>query len=110
MKNYAIMVPALNILGGIAWAGVGISLFNIQFLFAKKEIRTKSIGLNAALGGITSIIAVKLGGLFINIMGDSSFKIGYFLEISGMQITFILSGIFIALNALYIRLVLVKEA
>jgi len=109
LDNYKILVPALNIIGGMAWAGVGISLFNIQFLFAKKEIRTKSIGLNAAIGGITSIIAVKLGGMVIDIMGENSFHIGSQFEITGMQVTFILSGLFIAFCAFYIHLVLIKE-
>jgi len=109
LENYKILVPALNIIGGMAWAGVAISLFTIQFLFAKKEIRTKSIGLNAAIGGITSIIAVKLGGFFIDIMGENTFHIGPNFQITGMQVTFILSGIFISVCALYIHLVLLKE-
>ena len=46
----------LQVVSGMAWAGIGISLFNIQFLFAKREGRTMYLGLNAAIGGIAGFL------------------------------------------------------
>lgn len=103
-QNSWLLVPIVHVIGGIAWSGVAISLFNIQFLFAKKDIRTMSIGVNAAISGLVSMIAVKVGGFIVDI---PSFVLPVFdLEITGMQLTFIASGILIACCTLYIKVVL----
>lgn len=85
------MVPLLNLISGVAWAGVGISLFNIQFLFFKDDIRTISLGVNAAVGGLVSIAAVKIGGSIVNLPEAGLHLAG--VSISNMQLTFILSGV-----------------
>lgn len=103
-SNSWILVPIVHIIGGIAWSGVAISLFNIQFLFAKKEIRTMSIGVNAAIGGIVSMIAVKIGGLIV-LIEDFTLPIVHF-KMSGMQLTFIASGFLIMCCTIYIKKVL----
>ncbi len=100
-SNSFILVPFLSILGGIAWAGAAISLFNIQFLFAKKDSRTVSISVNAAIGGIMSLISVKIGGLIVE-LGDNVLSLFGFV-FSGSQVTFILSGLLLLACALYIH-------
>lgn len=109
-SNYRIFIPLLNVAGGISWAGVGISLFNIQFLFAKKEIRTLSIGLNAAIGGIISIVAVNIGGFLINQLKGVVIPMPFHQSIQGIQLTFILSGLIIGVCPLIIFFVLRKYA
>jgi len=103
-SNAWILVPVLSLLNGIAWAGVAISLFNIQFLFAKKEIRTMSISVNAAIGGTFSIVAVKVGGWIVE-LGDQAITVGS-MDMSGFQLSFILSGFLLLLCAGFVILVL----
>lgn len=101
--NYQVLVPILHVCSGIAWGGIGISLFNIQFLFAKKEGRTMYIGLNAAIGGIASGIAVWIGGQIIKLLENSSFML-FNIPISNLQMTFFLSGILLLLCPIFVKL------
>ncbi len=95
-----VLIPILHIMSGAAWAGIGISTFNIQFIFSPEEGRTVYIGFNAALGGFmgflgtlaASVLLVVFGGMGLHI---SSFKIG------GMQMLFAISGIILILCAVY---------
>lgn len=103
-QNSWFLVPIVHVIGGIAWSGVAISLFNIQFLFAKKDIRTMSIGVNAAISGIVSMVAVKIGGFIVSLPDMKVPMLNF--TISGMQLTFIASGILIACCTLYIKVVL----
>lgn len=102
--NSFILVPILNILGGIAWAGAAISLFNIQFLFANNEFRTMSISVNAAIGGVMSLVAVKFGGMIVE-QGDILVLSSL---INGSRITFFLSGILLFACAIYVHLIITK--
>jgi MFS family permease len=107
-NNYLILIPLLHILGGIAWSGINISLFNIQFLFAKKEGRTMYIGLNAAIGGIFSGIAVWIGGKIIGYLDGVKFNV-FNININNMQITFFISGILLILCPLFVKLFIEKN-
>lgn len=91
-NNSEMVVPILSIMSGIAWAGAGISLFNVQFLYANLEIRTISIGVNAAIGGSMSLLAVNLGSLLMTQVG--------------IRTTFAVSGVLLFVCALYIKLIL----
>ena len=93
-ENSTIMVPLLNILGGVAWAGAAISTFNLQFLFADPKIRTVSLGVNASIGGAVGLTAVWIGGRIA--------------ELFGVHMAFALSGIFLIFCTLYIFAVLAK--
>ncbi|WP_105615206.1 MFS transporter [Vallitalea okinawensis] len=101
-SNYIILTPLLHISAGFAWAGVGISLFNIQFLFAKKEGRTMYIGLNAALGGIFSFLSASLGSKIINLLEGTQLTMGFF-AFNGMQVVFLLSGLLLLACPLYVH-------
>lgn len=105
-ENNQIVVPILYFSGGVAWAGAGISLFNIQFLFAKPKWRTSAIGINAAIGGVVGFLAVKLGAGIIELMSARSLSFIFGIRFTGVQITFLLSGIFIILTGLFIHFVL----
>lgn len=104
--NEQVLVPVLHIIAGIAWGGVGISLFSIQFLFVKPEARTGAIGINAAIGGLVGLGSVKLGGFIIDSMDGKTLDFLNLVEINGMQITFMLSGFFILVTGLYIHFII----
>jgi hypothetical protein len=102
-----VLIPLLHIMGGIAWAGINISLFNIQFVFAPKEGRTMYLGLNAAIGGTLGFLSTVSGSLLLKLLGN--FKIDLFLiTISSIQVLFALSGIILLISVLYIHL-FIKE-
>ena len=97
-----ILMPFLNILGGIAWAGVNISLFNIQFVMAPEEGRTMYLGASAALGGIAGFLSTMVGSVIVN-----QFK-GFSLDFAGfhlgnMHIVFALSGGILLFTSFYVR-------
>lgn len=62
------------------------------------------IGLNAAIGGIASGIAVWIGGQIIKLLENSSFML-FNIPISNLQITFFfLSGILLLLCPIFVKL------
>lgn len=103
-----ILVPIMHIAGGLAWAGIGISSFNIQFIYSPEEGRTVYIGFNAALSGLIGFVSTLMGSAVLLLL--SSFK----LDISGftigsMQVIFAISGILLAVCAAYIHLFIKHE-
>ncbi|QUI22590.1 MFS transporter [Vallitalea pronyensis] len=101
--NYHVLVPILHVCSGIAWGGIGISLFNMQFLFAKKEGRTMYIGLNAAIGGIASGVAVWIGGQMIKLLENQSFML-FNIPIGNLQMTFFISGLLLFICPIFVKL------
>lgn len=97
-----ILVPIMNVLGGIAWGGVSIALFNIQFLYAPKESRTIYIGGCAAYGGVIGFISTIIGSQILNALSHYNIIIKGF-EISNMQIIFLISGILLGVCSLYVH-------
>lgn len=97
------LVPILNILGGIAWGGINISLFNIQFVYSPKEGRTMYLGLNAAIGGVLGFLSTMVGSVLLKLL--QSFKVQILIfQISNMQILFLLSGTLLFVCAIYIHI------
>lgn len=93
-KTLFLLVP-MYIVGGAAWAGINLSLFNIQFSFSPIEGRTVYLGFNAAVGGLVGFLTALLGSFIVR--GLESYKFHLLgLEIGNMQVVFGLSGIFLA--------------
>lgn len=92
IANYSILYPILAILAGIAWGGIGISLFNIQFMFAPEQGRSVYLGFNAALSGIIGFISTLVGALITGFIGHNSLIV-LGLGFGNMQIVFGLSGV-----------------
>jgi hypothetical protein len=63
-----------------------------------------SISVNAAIGGTFSIVAVKVGGWIVE-LGDQAITVGS-MDMSGFQLSFILSGFLLLLCAGFVILVL----
>ena len=99
-SNAFLLVPVLHIFSGAAWAGIGISTFNIQFIYSPEEGRTVYIGFNAALGGLVGFLGTLVGSMLLVTFGKMDLHILTFNP-GGMQILFALSGILLACGAAY---------
>lgn len=103
-----VLVPLMHIAGGISWAGIGISSFNIQFIYSPEEGRTVYIGFNAALGGLIGFLSTLAGSVLLNVLQHFKISLSGF-TIGNMQIVFALSGILLAVCAAYIHIFIHKE-
>lgn len=101
-NSMGFLIPFLHIVGGIAWGGINISLFNIQFVFSPKEGRTMYLGLNAAVGGVLGFLSTIFGSVLLKLLQDLRLHIIFF-DISNMQILFLLSGTMLFICALFIH-------
>ncbi|NLL71585.1 MAG: MFS transporter [Epulopiscium sp.] len=101
------LIPILQIASGIAWAGIGISLFNIQFLFAKREGRTMYLGLNAAIGGIAGFTSTWIGSRIVGTLEGRAYQIKW-LTLGNMQVVFALSGIILFFCTLFVKIYMEK--
>jgi hypothetical protein len=104
-----LLVPILHVAGGIAWGGINMALFNIQFLYSPKEGRTIYLGVNAAFGGVLGFLSTLLGSGILSLLQGKSFSISYF-SIGNMQILFALSGLLIGVCTLYVHFFLKEPA
>jgi hypothetical protein len=96
----AVLIPLLHIAGGMSWAGIGISTFNIQFIFSPEEGRTVYIGFNAALGGVMGFLGTLAGSGILLLFGNAGVAILPH-GVGGMQVLFALSGIILMLCAAF---------
>ena len=98
-----VLLPIMNVFGGIAWSGVTISIFNIQFVMAPEEGRTMYLGASAALGGLAGFMSTFIGSMIIKNLKSFSIDFAGF-NICNMQIVFALSGIILLITALYVHM------
>ena len=103
-----ILLPLLHIVGGVAWAGIGISSFNIQFTYSPEEGRTVYIGFNAALSSLIGFMSTLMGSAVLLLLNSFKLNISGF-TIGNMQIIFVISGILMAVCAAYIHLFIKPE-
>jgi hypothetical protein len=102
------LIPLMHILSGASWAGINISLFNIQFMYSPEEGRTIYIGFNSAIGGLTGFTSTLIGSFIVGRLEDRTFNfLG--LNMTNMQIVFAISGIILALCAAYVHLFIQKK-
>lgn len=88
----AYFIPLLHIAGGAAWAGIGISIFNIQFALSPEDGKTVYLGFNAALGGLVGFLSTIIGSALLGVFAGLKFSlIG--ISIGNMQLIFAISGI-----------------
>jgi Na+/melibiose symporter-like transporter len=100
-KNVLLLIP-LYLLGGVAWAGINLSLFNIQFKYAPIEGRTIYIGFNAAIGGLVGFLTALLGSFVVGALEGHKFSL-LGISIGNMQLVFGLSGLLIAACVAFIH-------
>lgn len=82
-------------------AGIGLSLFGLQFALAPKENTSVYISCNNAMAGVVGFVASLAGSAFIGATNGYSFSIGSFV-ICDMQLLFIASTVLGALCVWYI--------
>ncbi|HEY5585445.1 MAG TPA: MFS transporter [Ruminiclostridium sp.] len=93
-STYLLLIPIIQIIAGIAWAGINLSLFNIQFKYAPQEGRTIFIGFNAALGGLSGFLSALIGATLIGALSGIKINIGVTV-LDNMLFLFGLSGLLI---------------
>jgi MFS family permease len=100
--------PLLQIASGISWAGVSISMFNLQFEYAPVQDRTVYIAFNAAISSIAGFSAVLVASLIVSLLQDRIYSF-LSLPMSAMQFLFLGSGLLIILSAGYIKRFIAKS-
>ena len=108
-RSVWILLPIMNIFGGIAWSGVTISIFNIQFVMAPEEGRTMYLGASAALGGLAGFMSTFIGSMIVKNFKNFSIAFAGFY-IGNMQIVFALSGIILLVTAIYVHLFISQKS
>jgi MFS family permease len=102
------LYPTLAVLSGIAWGGVGIATFNLQFKYAPLTGRTIYLGANASLGGLTGFGAVLASSALLGVIGPK-IQHPFGFHFGGMQVIFAVSGFLLAGCALFVHLCLRKK-
>lgn len=108
-SNVYLLLPFCQFLSGIAWGGINIALFNIQFKYAPEEGRTLYLGFNAALGGCIGFAVAMIGAKIVNSLA------GFSVEFAGvtfgkMQVVFGLSAILLFVCSTAVGFLFKKEA
>jgi len=99
-STYFILIPIIQVMAGIAWAGVNISFFNIQFKHAPQEGRTIYIGFNAALAGLSGFLSALVGATLVGVLSGIKIDIGITV-LDNMLFIFGLSGLLIVCCAVF---------
>lgn len=90
-----------HIAGGIAWSGINVALFNLQFDFTPDERRTVYIGFSAAISGLIGYVAAAVGAQLVGLLGDKPvILLGKSYDIK--QILFFISSVLLAVCTAYI--------
>ncbi|SCP96167.1 MFS transporter [Anaerobium acetethylicum] len=105
-ESYVVLMPVLQVFSGIAWGGIAIAMFNIQYAFAPLENRVIYVSANTSYAGICGFAASLCGALLLKLLPDMA--IGGFTG-TGMQMLFAISGILMIGCVLFIRIVLEKN-
>jgi MFS family permease len=107
-RTVYILLPALYVLSGISWAGINISVFNIQFIFAPENGRTVYLGFNSALGGLVGFLSALVGSALLGIFENFNVKV-FGLTAGNMQLIFAVSGLLLGLCTAYIHYFIKKH-
>jgi hypothetical protein len=75
-NTYFLLIPIIQVVAGIAWAGINLSLFNIQFMYAPQAGRTVYIGFNAALAGLAGFFSALFGAYLVGVLSGFKLDIG----------------------------------
>jgi len=99
-STYLILIPIIQVMSGIAWAGINMSFFNIQFKHAPQEGRTIYIGFNAALAGLAGFFSALIGATLVGVLSGIKIDIGITV-LDNMLFIFGLSGLLIICCAVF---------
>lgn len=100
-----VLQPILQCTSGIAWGGIAISVFNVQYQYAPEDKQVLFVGANTAYAGMIGFGASLLGAVLLKLLPNLQLA---GTTITGMQILFALSGSLIIGCAWYVHTVLKK--
>lgn len=97
-----------TIFSAVGWAGMGLSVFGMQFAHAPAECSSLYISCNGALSATIGFIASLIGSGFIAVANGFSIDIGTF-AVCDMQLLFFVQGLLGVIFYLYITAIERKE-
>jgi MFS family permease len=101
------LVILLQMLSGLSWAGINISLYNIPYEYTPDESRTVYLGFNAALSGLVGFAASMVASYMVGLMSD--YKGNFIgLTVTQFQLIFLISGLLIIATSALIRFTILK--
>ena len=95
-------ICALNLISGAAWAGVGLTQFNMMIGLAPPEKRTVYVSAVSATTGIVGGVAPLLGGAIITAMAETHFP-AHGLARNAYHVVFLVSAFFRAIALLLLQ-------
>ena len=102
----SLLAPLMSmamLLSGIAWSGLNVSMFNLQFDFMPEERRTVYIGFNSTVSGLLGYAASLAGAMLVG--AASPFRTTLLgIPVGIKQLLFLASGLLICGCAFYIHL------
>jgi len=105
------MIPLMSVsmvTSGLAWSGINISMFNLQYDFMPNDKRTVYIGFNSTISGLLGYSASLLGAYLVGKFTD--LDTDFFGTAIGIkQILFLASGVLVIGCALYVHLFMNKK-
>lgn len=104
-SNYMWILPINQIMAGIAWGGLAITVFNIQFMMAPMDNKVLYVSVNTA---ITSIIGFGATLVGVQLLEAFPTMIVGELTIYGIQWVMLLSGVLMFFVVMYSKLILEK--
>lgn len=104
-----ILLALGHVTGGIAWSGINVALFNLQFEFTPDEKRTVYIGFSAAASGIIGYLAAILGSQLVGAYEDTSLHL-LNLDFNIKQILFLVSAVLMFICVAYIFVFMRKKS
>lgn len=106
-ESCSVMMPVLQVLSGVAWGGIAISTFNVQYVLAPAENKVLYVSANTSYSGICGFLASLLGAVLLKILPTLHF--GGFTGTT-MQILFAISGISMFGCVAYVKRVLEEHS
>ena len=98
--NSIIFVPLLNILSGISWSGINLSMFTIPFEFSPEEGRTMYLSLNSTLSGLLGFISTLICSLLLKYTEGTNFHLFNF-DFINIQLLFLLSSLLMFITMIF---------
>lgn len=97
-ENCTYWLPIVQCVSGIAWGGIGISTFRLQFEHAPQEHKVSYVSFCSTMAGVAGFLASMLGSGFVAAFQEVT--IGS-ITIHNIQVIFLISAFGILASAIY---------
>ena len=99
-ENCIYWLPVVQAVSGVAWGGINIATFRMQFAFAPLEHRVSYVSFCSTMVGFVGFFSSMLGSTFVTLAKDIRILN---IPVDNIQMVFILSAFGIIASALYSR-------